>query len=190
VGRLVQAIDARPDSASTLIIVAGDHGEAFGEHGEIGHSLFIYDTTLRVPLVLSGTPIASRATGPQARIINEPVSLVDVLPTILDLAGLPKAQSDGESLVPAFTNGPGSPGDPHRSGGALGARPLYAESFAPFYDFGWSPLRSLRMIDVKYIAAPTPELYHVAHDPAETHNVIAEHPDAAKTLADRIDRAY
>jgi choline-sulfatase len=191
VARLVQAVDARgAAAASTLIIVSGDHGEAFGEHGEIGHSVFIYDTTLRVPLVLAGGPVTSRARGPQARVIDEPVSLVDMLPTVLDLTGLPAIRGDGESLVPAFTNGPGSPGDPHRSGGALGARALYAESLAPLFDFGWSPLRSLRVNDIKYIAAPKPELYDIPHDAAEAHNVVTEHPDTVATMAARLDQTH
>lgn len=186
VARLVQALDARAGAAaaSTLIIVSGDHGEAFGEHGEIGHSVFIYDTTLRVPLVLAGGPVTSRARGPQARVIDEAVSLVDVLPTVLDLAGLPAVRGDGESLVPAFT------GDPNRRASALGARALYAESLAPLFDFGWSPLRSLRLNDIKYIAAPKPELYDIPHDAAETHNVLAEHPDTAATMAARLDQAH
>jgi choline-sulfatase len=200
VARLVQALGPRADT--TLVIIAGDHGEAFGEHGEIGHSLFIYDTTLHVPLVLAGAPVTTRARGAQAQVITEPVSLVDVLPTILDLTGLPAAPGDGTSLVPAFANGPCSAGsgggsgsassasDPKCAGGALGARTLYAESFAPLFDFGWSPLRSLRLLDIKYVAAPKPELYDLTHDAGETHNTLAEHPDSAKSMAQRIDQAY
>lgn len=169
VARLVQAVDA----SSTLFIITGDHGEAFGEHGEIGHSIFVYDTTLRVPLVMAGA-------GLQPRVVSDPVSLVDVMPTILALAGLPAAaQSDGVSLMPALT------------GGTLGGgRALYAESFAPLFDFGWSPLRSLRADGLKYIAAPKPELYDVTRDAEEAHNAIADQPDVAKTLATRIERAY
>jgi choline-sulfatase len=167
VGRLVQAV-----TDSTLVILAGDHGEAFGEHGEIGHSVFIYDTTLRVPLVIAGVPrVATHAIG-------GPVSLVDVVPTILELTGAPNAKTDGQSLAVALTTGE-----------TPGARPIYAESFAPLLDFGWSPLRSLRIDDLKYIAAPKPELYDITRDAGETRNVISEHVDTAKTMAERIDRA-
>ena len=64
IGRLLEAWRARPD---TLIVATSDHGEAFGEHGEIGHSIFVYDTTLRVPLVVAGPGIA-------ARVVDSPVS--------------------------------------------------------------------------------------------------------------------
>jgi arylsulfatase A-like enzyme len=120
VARLVQAVEARETKPQTsLIVVAGDHGEAFGEHGEIGHSVFVYDTTLRVPLIFAGR-VVSQAT------VDDPVSLVDVMPTILELASAPKQQVDGVSLAPYF--GPSSDKVP--------ARALYAESFAPLYDFG------------------------------------------------------
>lgn len=183
VARLLQAL--QPRAASTLVILAADHGEAFGEHGEVGHSVFVYDTTLRVPLVLAGPGIAGAdarasngASGGAGRVLTEPVSLVDVMPTVLDLLRLPAAaDSDGVSLRPLLAGG-----------GTLGPRTLYAESFAPLLDFGWSPLRALRKGDEKYIAAPRPELYDVARDPAESRNLLAERPDAAGALAAQIER--
>ena len=57
IGRLLAGLGER--SASALVVVAGDHGEAFGEHGEIAHSVFLYDTTLRVPLVMAGPGISA-----------------------------------------------------------------------------------------------------------------------------------
>jgi choline-sulfatase len=181
VARLVEAVKEREQkqarrterqNTSTLIIIAGDHGEAFGEHGEIGHSVFVYDTTLRVPLVIAGLP----AQMPVPRTIGDPVALVDVMPTILELTGLPKAQTAGISLVRAL------------NGEAFGARLMYAESYAPLFDFGWSPLRSLRVDQAKYIAAPKPELYDIGHDAGETHNAIRQEPEAAKTMAASLDR--
>ncbi len=174
VGRLVQAVTASsPSSASsTLFIIAGDHGEAFGEHGEIGHSVFVYDTTLRVPLVFAGPGVAG------GRVISEPVSLIDVVPTVLELVGQSKGGNlDGVSLTAALAGS--------RS---LGERTLYAESFAPLLDFGWSPLRAIRTGDSKYIAAPKPELYDIAHDGGETHNIIGDHAEIAGTLAARVDQ--
>jgi arylsulfatase A-like enzyme len=80
VGRLVAGLGFDP--ARTLIVLAADHGEAFGEHGEVSHSVFAYDTTLWVPLIFSGAPFQSRQK------VLAPVSLVDVAPTIAGLAGL------------------------------------------------------------------------------------------------------
>jgi choline-sulfatase len=147
IARLLDALgEARK---TTLVIATADHGEAFGEHGEIGHSIFVYDTTLRVPLVISGPGVPASTMG-------EPVSLVDVAPTALARLGLPVFDSDGINLIARQGSGP------------LQSRVLYAESFAPLLDFGWSPLRSVRREGWKYIAAPRPELFEVASDPNET----------------------
>ena len=123
VGRVIEALG--PEAASSLIVVAADHGEAFGEHGEVSHSLFVYDTTLRVPLIVAGP-------GTRPVVVTSPVSLVDVAPTVLRLLGVTPFDADGIDLAPSF------------GGAALAARELYAESFAPLLDFGWSPLRALR----------------------------------------------
>jgi choline-sulfatase len=167
-GRLLDALgDLR---SRTLIVAAGDHGEAFGEHGEISHSLFTYDTTLRVPLIFTGAGL------PPGTHDAAPVSLVDVAPTIASLAGLGRFDADGTVLPSSNLHPPAS-----------GVRSLYAESFAPLLDFGWSPLRTIRSGDWKYIAAPTPELYDLARDPGETRNVVAEQPARAAELARQVD---
>jgi len=168
VGRL---LDGMSDTkGSTLVVVAADHGEAFGEHGEITHSLFTYDTTLRVPLIMAGAGIAAHDV-----VVQDTVSLVDVAPTISRLAGTGGFDADGIDLSPAF------------SGQALPSRALYAESFAPLFDFGWSPLRTLRSGTWKYIAAPKPELYNLQDDPNETNNRIASDPQRAGEMARRVD---
>jgi choline-sulfatase len=169
------------DPAQTLFVVAADHGEAFGEHGEISHSVFTYDTTLRVPLIVSGAGVAS------GQVIADPVSLVDVAPTIAALAGLGKFESDGEVILSLPPKG-GSYlqiGSDQRIGSEQ--RGLYAESFAPMLDFGWAPLRAIRRGNFKYIAAPRPELYDIARDPGETQNLVAAQPAVAADLARQVD---
>jgi choline-sulfatase len=168
VGRLLDGMaDTR---ATTLVVVAGDHGEAFGEHGEITHSLFTYDTTLRVPLIMSGAGVAGHDL-----VVRDPVSLVDVAPTIVRIAGAGAFDADGVDLSPTFIGHP------------LGPRALYAESFAPLFDFGWSPLRTLRSGGWKYIAAPHPELYELRDDPGETKNKISAEPQRAAEMAKKTD---
>ncbi len=140
VGRLLDGLGDL--GAHTLIVAAGDHGEAFGEHGEISHSLFTYDTTLRVPLVFTGAGLAPGTHD------GTPVSLIDVAPTIASLAGIGHFDADGRVLLPG--------------GGNDGRRGLYAESFAPLLDFGWSPLRTIRAggwtgVLASTGAAPDPE---------------------------------
>lgn len=159
VGRLLDGLGA--DRASTLVVVAADHGEAFGEHGEIGHSLFVYDTTLRVPLIVQGP-------GAAAGVEPRPVSLVDVAPTALGLLGIAAPPMDGRAFA-----GPAA-------AAADSTRVLYAESEAPWRDFGWSPLRSVRTGGLKFIQAPTPELYDLAQDAGETSNLL---PARAASLA-------
>ena len=152
IGRLVGSLgDA---AASTLIAVTSDHGEAFGEHGEIAHSIFVYDTTLRVPWILAGP-------GVDPRVIDAPVSLVDLAPTVMKLLGAGPFDADGIALDSALR------------GGTVADRTLYAESFAPLLDFGWSPLRAVRAGGWKYIAAPKPELYDLTQDRDETRNAIS-----------------
>ncbi len=167
-GRVIQAVQSL--GAPALIVAAADHGEAFGEHGEVSHSIFTYDTTLRVPLVIAGP-------GVTAGVVAEPVSLVDVAPTLASLAGLPAFDADGRPLRVAAAIPPdvGS----HRA--------LYAESFAPLLDFGWAPLRTIRRDGWKYVAAPKPELYDVEHDPGETQNLAASEAARAADLARAVD---
>ncbi len=163
VGRLLDGLGAL--RASTLVVVSADHGEAFGEHGEIGHSLFVYDTTLRVPLVLQGPGV-----GPG--VVARDVSLVDVAPTMLGLLGV---------VVPAAIDGRAFAG-PAAAADTGADVPLYAETVAPFEDFGWSPLRAVRAGGLKYIQAPTPELFDLTSDAAETVNLVAARPKEAAAM--------
>ena len=166
-GRLLRAVQTIGTPVYTLAV--GDHGEAFGEHGEVSHSVFTYDTTLRVPLIVAGPGIA-------AKIVSDPVSLTDVAPTIASLAALERFDSDGV-LLPAI-------GRPAENGSD---RQIYSESFAPLLDFGWAPLRTIRRHGWKYIAAPKPELYDLEHDPGETRNLVANEAARAADLARAVD---
>jgi arylsulfatase A-like enzyme/cytochrome c-type biogenesis protein CcmH/NrfG len=164
-GRVIAALGPLRDG--TLVVAAADHGEAFGEHGEISHSLFTYDTTLRVPLIIAGPGIP-------ASIVDDPVSLVDVAPTILTQVGAGGMSGAGTDLSPVLKGAP------------VPARTLYAESFAPLFDFGWSPLRTVRANGWKYIEAPKPELYDVRRDPAENTNRVTEERSVASQLAQKV----
>jgi arylsulfatase A-like enzyme len=161
VGRLLDAWDARP--GPDVVAVTADHGEAFGEHGEESHSLFVYDVTLRVPLVLRGAGIAG------GRREANPVSIVDLGATLLSLAGAP-ATLPGRSVLAAKA-GP----------------PLYAETLAPRLDFGWSELRSIRSGRHKLIRAPRPELFDVAADPGETRDLAAGDAATVARLSAELD---
>ncbi|MCK4341943.1 MAG: sulfatase-like hydrolase/transferase [Phycisphaerae bacterium] len=166
VRRLVDWLDAKQLRERTLIVVVGDHGEAFGEHDEPQHGLFIYDTTLHVPMFFS---FPSRI--PVGQRIAAGARLIDVMPTVLELLGwaLP-AELEGESLAGAC-----------RTGEAF-FLPAYGETQYPRIRFGWAPLRCLITEQWKYIEAPIPELYDRAADPEELYNVIGQQPEVAREL--------
>jgi choline-sulfatase len=168
VGRLLGALG--PARSDTLIVATSDHGEAFGEHGEYAHSIFVYDTTLRVPLLISGAGIT-----PGTRVADA-VTLADVAPTAMRLLGAPLADVDGIDLSPAL------------GGTALPRREQYAESFAPLIEFGWAPLRSIRSSPWKLVAAPKPELFDIENDPGEQTNLAASQPTVVRDLQARVDR--
>ena len=138
-----------------LTIVTADHGEAFGEHGEISHSVFVYNTTLRIPLLIS-TP--GKAAGRR----RELARIIDVAPTVMDIFQW-KTQSkmEGVTLLPLLDGKQQSPQE------------LYAETLAPALDFGWSPLLSIQNLDSKFILAPRSEFYDLKQDPGELQNEIA-----------------
>jgi choline-sulfatase len=168
IGRLLEGLGE--GQQSTLVVAAADHGEAFGEHGEISHSVFAYDTTLRVPLMFAGAGVAGRGL-----LVHDAVSLIDIAPTIAAIMQIGSFDAEGVNLSSAL------------GGGRVPSRRLYAESFAPLLDFGWSPLRALRDGQWKYIAAPRPELYNIEGDPGETQNLILSEPQRASELARTID---
>ena len=156
VGRLLAFLETARILDRTVVAVIGDHGESLGEHGESTHGFFIYESVLHVPFMIL-TPYDSQ----RGRRLPGVVRSVDVLPTILDLLGTPLADTvEGRSLVPMMN---GASRD-------LGLA-AYAEAVYPRYHYGWSELRSVTSGNMKYIAAPRPELYDLAQDPNETRNL-------------------
>lgn len=165
VGRLLQELERRGLADSTLVAVTADHGEGLGDHGEQTHGLLLYEPTLRVPLLLRGPGLSA------GTVVRTPVGLVDLAPTLAGLLGrsLPAPAGrplDGRDLSAAL-----------REGDEPAPADVYAETRYPAV-FGWSPLAALRRRDLKYIAAPRPEIYDLAQDPGET-----------KDLSDRSDRS-
>ncbi len=177
VGRLLDTLGTR--LADTLVVVAGDHGESFGEHGEVGHSLFVYDTTLRVPLIVAGPGVAP------GRSAEDRACLVDLMPTALRQLGI---WGETRGNAPALPAVDGIDLSPAFAGRPLPARALYAESFAPLLDFGWSPLRSLRDGPWKAIAAPRPELFDIQRDMGEDHDASQANAEELRRLLPRIER--
>ncbi len=172
VGLLLDALP--PDQRADIVVMAaGDHGEALGDHGEEEHGILLYDSTLHVPLVMAGPGV------PTGRRISRQVRLVDILPTAAALLGVkPPAGLDGESLVPLLQG----------SGPPPAASLSYAESRFGELHFGWSALRSVRDGDWKYIDAPTPELYDLRADAGERRNLATDRRDTTAALARALGR--
>lgn len=171
-GDFLAALNRRNLLDKALIVFTSDHGEGLGEHSESTHGYFIYQSTVRVPLIIhwpdghwpSGF---SRTMGER---IDEPASLLDVAPTILDAIGIPRpAAMRGHSLL---SHGQG--------------REIYSESLYARNHFGCATLRSLRVGRYKYIESPKPELYDLASDPKETRNLYDQKRARAAALAQRI----
>jgi arylsulfatase A-like enzyme len=170
IARVVDYLEERGLLDETLIVVAGDHGESLGDHGEDSHGLFVYDEVLRVPLIVRGPGIAP------AR-VSAAVRLVDVMPTVLDLFGIRSTSLDGVSLTNLMAGAEEAP------------REVYAESRYP-QRFGWANLRTLRAGRWKVIEAPRPELYDVAADPREQRNVFDGNRHVAAALINRLRSEY
>ena len=149
-GGFRQYLEDRGLLDDSLIILTGDHGEGLGDHGELAHGFFIYDSTIHVPLIIR--PPGAVSGG---RVVDAAVSHVDLYPTVLDAVGIdPPRPVHGQSLM-AFVRGGDSPMD----------REVYSESLYPLLHYGWAPLRSVRTDQYKLISAPRPEVFDLAADP-------------------------
>jgi arylsulfatase A-like enzyme/Tfp pilus assembly protein PilF len=155
----------------TIVMAIGDHGEALGDHGEEDHGIFLYESVLRIPWI-ARLPNSERA----GSVVNEQVRAIDLVPTVLDLAGLQGPTSiDGESVAGVMRGH--ARRDPPAS---------YGETHYPRLHFGWSMLRSIREGMWKYIDAPTPELYDLRADPEERRNLAPERGAIAASMASEL----
>jgi choline-sulfatase len=152
-----------------VLSVTSDHGESLGEHGESTHGFFVYDSTIRIPWIL-------KAPGQAPRRFTYQVRILDVLPTMIELAqaggadASRPADADGVNLVPFFARDE-SP-----------RLEAYAESLLPLHQFNWSALKAVRTDRFKYIEAPEPELYDLMRDPSEASNVLAGNSETAGAM--------
>ena len=161
IGRLKRAFAQGGWWDRSLAILVSDHGEGLGDHGESSHGYFIYQSTLRVPVIFHWP---AGFTGQPAR-VPRPAGLIDVAPTVLDFLRVPTPASfEGTSLL------------------AAAPRAVYSESLHTHDSFGWAPLRSLRLGAYKYIEAPGPELYDLEKDPDERNNIFSANPGQARAL--------
>jgi arylsulfatase A-like enzyme len=171
VGKLLAGLRGAGVYEGALIAVASDHGESLGEHGENTHGIFLYDSTIRVPLLMkfpkginAGKRVATRA------------SLVDVAPTLLEAIQTPiPVAMQGHSLVPRIGTT------------AEHDVPSYAENEYPHRGYGWSSLEALRTGKFLFVRAPQPELYDQTEDFGETSNLYEKNKLAAARVSAQLE---
>ena len=174
IGQFRQALDERGLLETSLLVLTSDHGEGLGQHQEGFHGFFIYDSTVRVPLIIQA-PFGNLA----GRVVEDAVSHVDLLPTILEAVGVPiPEQAQGASLLPAMLE---------LEPDSAPERLVYSESLYPLLHYGWAPVRSIRSRQFKFIDTPEPELYDLLGDPDETNNALLDQRRVSRELKDALD---
>jgi choline-sulfatase len=165
---VLEGLDRRGLTDQSLIIVTSAHGEAAGAHGEPTHGLFVYRATARVPMIW-------RWPGkmPAGKRVSAPVSLIDVVPTLLAAFGLPNTLTQGRDVNGALFDA------------EIKAAPIYTESLLAEPGLGLAPVQALRDSGYTYIRSPKRELYDLSVDPDETNDVSAREP----RRADAMDKA-
>jgi choline-sulfatase len=165
IGKIINKLKTLGWMKNTLIIAVADHGEGLDDHQEPSHGYFIYDSTMRVPLIMSGPGV------PQNKSFETPIGLADLDPTILEASGI-KSQSvpDGKSFWKYFQSG------------TIPPSPVLVENRVIHSQFGWATLSGIRFKDWKWIHAPTPELYDLKNDPEEKSNLAEKEKERADEL--------
>lgn len=179
VAALVTGFESLGLTARTTILVAGSHGEGLDDHGETGHGSLLYETTARVPLIVAGPGVAARGT-----VLGEPVSLVNVAPTLLDLAGLEVSRADGRSLKSALA-GQGAQGKAAKGktpAPVMGGPPVFVEAAHPYRAYGWSALYAVIDGTHKVVRGARTEAFDLAADPGEEHPLAPQPRWAADLL--------
>jgi arylsulfatase A-like enzyme/Flp pilus assembly protein TadD len=169
IGKFLNALRTRKIYDNALIIVTASQGESLGAHGEDTHGVFLYDETVHVPLLIKvpGNRLADKRVPGRVR-------LVDLAPTILEVAGLAvPSQMEGQSLL--------------RAAQMNADLPVYVGSQYPRWAFGWSELQSWRAGKFLFIRAPRPELYDLNADPGATRNLAQTSKATLDTLAAQLD---
>lgn len=172
-GRLLEYLEREDLLKNTLIILTGDHGESLDEHGESTHGYFAYNSTLWVPLIITGPGI-------NAHQIDDYVSHIDIFPTICDILDLE---------VPSFLQGISL--WTLIKGKKIKNRSIYFESLHAYYNRSWAPLRGFIEEKSKFIDSPIPEFYNLESDFDEKTNVaikinLAEYQRKLKKIEEKL----
>ena len=173
IGKVLEKLEAIGQLNKTVVVLVSDHGEGLGDHAEATHGVFLYESTIRVPMILSlPGPL------PRGRRVSTPVRTIDLMPTLLRLVDLPPPEElQGTSLLPLTSRRPPD----------LLLKSL-SESLLPRENYGWSELSALRIGDWKFILSPREELYDLRTDPGEKKNLATARDGDATRMKEEIHR--
>jgi tetratricopeptide (TPR) repeat protein len=171
IGKLLVALRQQKIESNSAILITAAHGESLGAHEEETHGIFLYDETIHVPLL-----IRLSDAKPTAKRITAKVRLVDIAPTLLEIAGVSvPSQMQGQSLLRIAR------------AASSADQPAYSRADLPRRGFGWSPLESWRAGKYLYVRAPKPELYDLTADPGATHNLAQSSKATLDTMAAQLE---
>ena len=177
IGRLLDGLRAAGQLEHTLVVVAADHGESLGEHGERTHGVFVYDATMRVPWIISGSWLKGEASDDRL------VRLIDLAPTVLDLVGVAsRPEFEGLTIASAVQPKPDPAGATRAASAGGSDRVAYLEAMDANLTRNWAPLSAVATRNDKLIDLPNAELYDFATDPHETANLFSRNAERARTL--------
>jgi arylsulfatase A-like enzyme len=181
IGDLLHGIDELGATARTIVAVTADHGESLGEHDYFfEHGAYLYEPTVRVPLMF-----VAPGRLPEGRIVETLGRTIDIMPTLLDLAGVPApAGLQGTSLVPWARGATAEPGPPGYSESGRNFYPEDPRQYIGGISGKWRMMRDDRFKLILIPKDPEPiwELYDLRDDPGEDRNVIDRFPADADRL--------
>ena len=172
VGRVLDWLRSSGHDADTVVVLLADHGEGLGDHHELMHAVLVYQSTMRIPLIVSGPGV------PKAVVVPTRAATIDVLPTVMGLLGF--------GVDPALL---GRDLRPLMAARAMPSEPLYGESLFGRLNCHWASLRSWVKDDWKLIAGSQPELYNLAQDPGESHDLARVEPARVTRMTEEMQRA-
>ena len=172
VSELMEQLQKNGNDRETIVIFTSVCGEGLNEHGEFSHGFLLYNSTLKVPIIIK-IPGFKQA----GRYIGTEISHLDITPTLLDILKTPVADPkfDGKSLF-----------DNMCRGDKVDERDIFIENPYGYYEFGWKPIAGVISGKFKYLDSRGGEIYNMEADPYELKNLISEESDLAKSMENRL----
>lgn len=167
IGRIIAKLEELNLADNTLIILTADHGEGLGDHGELTHALFLYSSTIRVPLIVKDP------TNPTPGVVNTPVGTLDIFSTVLSRLGF-QIPDQNQGLPLPLSD---SQGDPNRQ--------ILSETMFGRLIYGWSPLKRLTAGDHVLIHGPSNRLFDRHTDPGENHDLATSQPSLLTAMRNK-----